>query len=131
MKCRILWCSVSQPFKPQDLPIGDPDNLNRVTEEVVEGHGFEIVSVGTTENTALLRFMERIPADGGLLHRSLLFVRVWSQTSITPHNSSTMRPSVLADSCFWDASVPSKQHVNSKILDGMVSNISTTRALFE
>ncbi|CAN0344319.1 unnamed protein product, partial [Ectocarpus sp. 6 AP-2014] len=117
-QCRIIWCSVSSPFEPHELRdgkcIGDADSKNQVTENVVAGHGYEIVNIGTTENESL-RFKETTPADEGLVHRSLLFIRVWFQTSITPHNSSTMRPSVLAESCLWDASVPSKQHINSRI----------------
>lgn len=113
-QCRILWCQVSKLFHPEDLPIGDENNENRLTGDVLEGHGYDVVGGGWFNKP--LQFKER---SSGELERSLLFVRVWSQTSIRAATRSTMLPDVLKGSCFWDAPVPSKQHIIPKITDGL------------
>eukprot|EP00903_Cladosiphon_okamuranus_P005675 g5638.t1 len=37
-RCRILWCSISERFKPEDLPI-DQGTKNPVNEDELESHG--------------------------------------------------------------------------------------------
>ena len=115
-QCRILWCSVSPPFYPEDLPIGDEDNANRLTADVLTSHGYDVVGAGWFNKNTVLYFKDKSSREQ---HRSLLFVRVWSQTSIRTATKSTMCPEVLKNPCPWDAPVPSKQHIIPKISRGL------------
>ena len=122
VQCRILWCSISDRFKPEDLPI-DQDTKNPVNEDEIESHGYETIATGRWPYKTY-HFREK--ALPGALHRSLLFVRVWEQSSISfsaqrKNKPRTMRRSVLAEYCVWNTSVPSSDDISRKIISWLVT----------
>lgn len=127
VQCRILWCSISDRFKPEDLPI-DKDTKNPVNEDELESHGYEKVATGRWPYKTY-HFREKAPPQE--LHRSLLLVRVWEQKSVFSSDKvKKMRSSVLAESCFWKTPVPSVDDINRKIISWLVTVVPGAGAPF-
>lgn len=107
-QCRILWCSFSKPFEPLDL--------DRATARVVHGHGYEKNTKGRT-----YWFKEKAPPRTEL--KKLVLVRLWEQPSIAPQRYSEMTDYVLAVPCGWDISIPSKHHINAKLIEWLIDRL--------
>ena len=116
-QCRIIWFSISERFTPEDLPrvAGRKDS---VTLEEVKSQGYEKVAVGLFSNKT---FHFKQMASPREVHSSLLFVRVWEQSSVFNHRERRMIPEVLAESCLWDAAVPRLDGINAKLISWLVT----------
>lgn len=103
-----------------------------MNEDELESHGYEtVVTRGWPNRTKY--FKEKTPP--GVLHRSLLFVRVWEESSISfsdrrEKNESRMCPEVLRESCFWRTAVPSVNDINAKIVSWLVTVVPGAAAPF-